>query len=65
MSSGIAGIVAVLSYLSILLPWPETQLSTSTALVVVSAWPILSIVYSYGLPWPVRTSAIRAHLTSR
>jgi hypothetical protein len=35
--------------LAITLPWPETQLGTSTALVVVSAWPILSIVYSYGL----------------
>jgi hypothetical protein len=35
--------------LAIALPWPETQLGTSTALVVVSAWPILSIVYSYGL----------------
>ena len=41
---------AVVSYiLAIALPWPETQLGTSTALVVVSAWPILSIVYSYGL----------------
>ena len=35
--------------LAIALPWPETQVGTSTALVVVSAWPILSIVYSYGL----------------
>jgi hypothetical protein len=35
--------------LAIALPWPETQLGTSTGLVVVSAWPILSIVYSYGL----------------
>ena len=42
--------VAVACYiLAIALPWPETQLGTSTALVVVSAWPILSIVYSYGL----------------
>jgi hypothetical protein len=30
-------------------PWPETQRGTSTALVVVSAWPILSIIYSCGL----------------
>jgi hypothetical protein len=35
--------------LAITLPWPETQLGTSLALVVVSAWPILSIVYAYGL----------------
>lgn len=42
--------VAVACYiLAIALPWPETQLGTSTALVVVSAWPILSIIYSYGL----------------
>jgi hypothetical protein len=50
VGSGIAGIGAVVCYiLAIALPWPETQLGTSTALVVVSAWPILSIVYSYGL----------------
>jgi hypothetical protein len=43
-------VVAVACYiLAIAVPWPETQLGTSTALVVVSAWPILSIVYSYGL----------------
>ena len=48
--SGIAGILGVACYiLAITLPWPETQLGTSGALVVVSAWPILSIVYSYGL----------------
>jgi hypothetical protein len=42
--------LAVACYvLAITLPWPETQLGTSIALVVVSAWPILSIVYSYGL----------------
>ncbi len=50
VASGIAGVAAVACYiLAIALPWPETQLGTSTALVVVSAWPILSIVYSYGL----------------
>lgn len=42
--------MAVACYLlAVALPWPETQLGTSTALVVVSAWPILSIIYSYGL----------------
>jgi hypothetical protein len=35
--------------LAIALPRPETQLAWSTALVVVSAWPILSIIYAYGL----------------
>ena len=50
VGSGIAGVVAVACYiLAIALPWPETQLGTSTSLLVVSAWPILSIVYSYGL----------------
>lgn len=50
VAGGIAGVAAVACYiLAIALPWPETQLGTSTALVVVSAWPILSILYSYGL----------------
>jgi hypothetical protein len=43
-------VVGVACYiLAIVVPWPETQLGTSASLVVVSAWPILSIVYSYGL----------------
>lgn len=47
---GLAGMVGVASYiLAIMFPWPETQLGTSIALVVVSAWPILSIVYCYAL----------------
>jgi hypothetical protein len=42
--------VAVACYiLAITLPWPKTQLGTSLGLVVVSAWPILSIAYAYGL----------------
>jgi len=50
MVSGIAGMIGVLCYiLAILLPWPETQAGTSSSLLVVSAWPILSIIYSYGL----------------
>jgi hypothetical protein len=48
--SGIAGVMAVACYiLAIVVPWPETQLGTSASLVVISAWPILSIIYSYGL----------------
>jgi hypothetical protein len=35
--------------LAITVPWPETQLGVSASLVVVSAWPILSIIYSYAL----------------
>jgi hypothetical protein len=43
-------VASVICYiLAIALPWPETQLGTSAALLVVSAWPILSIFYSYGL----------------
>jgi hypothetical protein len=50
MGSGLAGIVGVACYiLAITLPWPETQLGTSSGLIVVSAWPILSVVYCYGL----------------
>jgi hypothetical protein len=50
VGSGIAGVVAVACYvLAIAIPWPETQLGTSAALIVVSAWPILSTIYSYGL----------------
>ena len=48
--SGIAGMLGIFCYIvGITAPWPETQLGTSAALVVVSAWAILSIVYSYGL----------------
>jgi len=50
IGSGIAGIVAVLCYIfAITFPWPKTQLGVSAALLIVSAWPILSIIYSYGL----------------
>lgn len=50
MRSGIGGMLAVACYiLAITLHWPETQFGVSASLVVVCAWPILSIVYSYGL----------------
>lgn len=50
VGSGIAGMLSVACYIvAIAIPWPETQLGVSVALVVASAWPILSIVYSYGL----------------
>ena len=49
VASGIAGVVGTACYiLAIQVPWPETQLGRSAGLLVVSAWPILSIVYSYG-----------------
>ncbi len=48
--SGIMGMLSIACYiLAITLPWPDTQVGTSVALLVVSAWPILSIFYSYGL----------------
>jgi len=47
---GVAGMVGICCYiLAITLPWPETQLGTSASLLVVSAWPILSIIYSCAL----------------
>jgi len=48
--SGIAGVVATASYIvAITVPWPETQLGRSAGLIVVTIWPLLSIVYCYGL----------------
>lgn len=35
--------------LAVLIHWPETQLGTSLSLVVVSGFPLLGIVFSYGL----------------
>ena len=50
VGSGVAGMLGIACYIvGITVPWPETQLGISTALIVVVAWPILSIVYSYGL----------------
>lgn len=47
---GIAGIAGTAAYvLAIAIPWPTTRFGTSASLLVVSAWPILSIVYSYAL----------------
>lgn len=50
LGGGVAGVLGICCYiLAITIPWPETQLGTSAALVVASAWPILSITYSYAL----------------
>ena len=47
---GIAGIAGTAAYvLAIAIPWPTSRLGTATSLLVVSAWPILSIVYSHAL----------------
>jgi len=50
LKSGLAGIACFVCYfLAILIPWPESQLGTSTSLLVVSAFPILGIVFVHGL----------------
>jgi len=47
---GLAGIVSVGCYfLAVLIPWPENQVGTSTGLLVISGFPILGIVFSYGI----------------
>ena len=51
IGSGIAGVAATACYIlaTAVVSWPDTQLGLSTALLVVSAWPVLSIIYAYGL----------------
>ncbi len=50
MNGGLAGILSVGCYfLAVLIPWPETQVGTSLSLLVVSGFPLLGIVFSYGL----------------
>jgi hypothetical protein len=50
VKSGLAGIAGIFCYfLAILIPWPDNQMGTSTGLLVVSAFPILGIVFSYGI----------------
>lgn len=49
-NTGLAGVVGVACYfLAVLIPWPETQLGTSTSLLVISGFPILGIIFVYGL----------------
>jgi hypothetical protein len=46
----IAGVVSVLSYIvAISVPWPDSQLGVSAALLIATLWPVLSIFFSYGL----------------
>lgn len=50
VKSGLAGIVGVACYfLAVLIPWPENQAGTSMGLLAISAFPILGIVFSFGL----------------
>ena len=48
--SGVAGVLGVACYLAaIFVPWADTQLGTSLVVIVISAFPILSIVFCHGL----------------
>ena len=50
VAGGVAGMAGIACYIvAITVPWPESQLGATAALLVASAWPILSIVYSYAL----------------
>jgi len=51
IGSGIAGVAGTACYIlaTAVVSWPDTQLGLTTALLMASAWPILSIIYSYGL----------------
>ena len=50
LGCGIAGIAGTACYiLAISIPWPDSQAGISLATIVVSAWPIFSIIYSYGM----------------
>lgn len=50
MWGGVAGMAGIACYLlAIAVPWPESQLGTSAGLLVVSAFPLLGIGYSYAL----------------
>ena len=48
VGGGVAGMASIVAYLAaIAVPWPASQLGTSTGLLVAAAFPILGIVYSY------------------
>lgn len=50
VGSGVAGVAGIVCYfLAIMVSWPENQIGTSTGLLVVSAFAILGVVFSYGI----------------
>ncbi|MFZ1947884.1 MAG: hypothetical protein WAW06_10105 [bacterium] len=50
VKSGAAGIAGIVCYfLAILISWPESQIGNSAGLLVISAFPILGIIFSYGI----------------
>jgi hypothetical protein len=70
LAGGVAGIAGALCYVgAVLVQWPDTQAGTSIGMLLVSAWPILSIAFCYfgaaliGLnlatfPWPPATRGL-------
>jgi hypothetical protein len=47
---GVAGVADIACYLlAVLVPWPESQLGISASLLAVSGFPLLGIVFAYGL----------------
>jgi hypothetical protein len=50
IAGGIAGALSIASYLlAIFVPWPESRAGLVTSLLVVTAWPVLSVVYCHAL----------------
>jgi len=50
VQSGTAGIVSVACYfVAAMVPWPENQFGTTMTLLVISGFPILSIVFAHGI----------------
>lgn len=50
MVGGVAGVLSVARHLlAVLIPWPDTRAGTSAGLVVVSGFPLLGLVFGYGL----------------
>lgn len=47
---GFAGIMSVACYfVAAMVPWPDNQFGTSTVMFVISGFPILGIIFSYGI----------------
>ncbi len=50
IGGGVAGILSICGYLvALFVPWPDTQFGTSGTVLTVSLFPVLGIVYAYGL----------------
>ena len=50
IGGGLAGVLSICGYLvAILVPWPDTQFGTSGTVLTVSLFPVMGIIYAYGL----------------